>query len=350
MTENELFTLLRDNRPHVPDASTGERVAARAVLEAAIDAERSGAVAPSPATVTTPDLTGASPPGSPGSPGSSGSPGPSPAFEPVTPDGTNVSRRPWPRRRRWLVAAAAVATGVIAATQVWPSSTPSALASWDEPRAVAPEDAAAIETACRSEHFEGDGPGVPDAAELMHVDQRGSTALALFVDREMQPVEGQAWVDYPPPGDFEEIQHWCVAGRTVDGWESGSTGWQAEELPDGCQVADHLDLVLDGGYSDTTSGEPSSTDRIISVMGRVDDAVARVVVTADGSSVETVLDDQGYFTAFGPSSEPLSDLSVELFDASGNQLSSYDWDSPLPEDCEAGSTHGSTSVYGSGAG
>lgn len=344
MTENELFTLLHDNRPQVPDASVGERVAARAVLEAAIDAERSGAVAPSPSPVPTPDLTVPSPSGS------SGSSGPAPALEPVRPDDPNGSRRPWLRRRRWLVTAAAVATGVIAATQVWPSSTPSALASWDEPREVEPEDAAAIEAACRSEWFEGHGPGIPDAAELMHVDQRGSTALALFVDREVQPVEGQAWVDYPPPGDFEEIQHWCVAGRTADGWENGGAGWQAEELPDGCQVADHLFFVFDGGYSYPTSGEPSSTDRIISVMGRVDDEVARVAVTADGSSVETVLDDQGYFTAFGPSSEPLSDLTVELFDASGNQLSSYDWDSPLPEDCEAGSTHGSTAVYGSEAG
>lgn len=272
------LTLLDARRPYVRDTLPGERAAARAVLEAAIQAERPAPVeAPAPAPAPVPTRA--------------------------------------PRRRiAALVGTAAAAAAVGVGTLLWPSATPVAL-GWDAtPTVMADAAAARVDARCRSTADMPSDPSepgvfVPEGAALVHVDQRGTMALATYVSDRSDHLWHVACLMWTETGAWDDIAHQPMS--------LGGASYPADPADPGTEQLFPGPLV---------NARRLQYEDMTSVEGRVEASVAEVVVVHDGQRLATRLTD-GFFTAFWP--EPWGnhealDVSVELQDASGQVLRTYD--------------------------
>jgi hypothetical protein len=203
-----------------------------------------------------------------------------------------------------VAGAAAVATAVGAATLLWPSATPSALAGWDPaPTVMAADDAAAVDAACRTAY------GTESAgAELLHVDQRGATAVATY--------RGAGW------------DHSCLILGNGDGWDGGDPSDLVFYSVATGPAAPGADDPFPGPVVAVRPAWASHVELggVVVLEGEVEPSVAEVVVVAtDGERLDAKLTD-GHFTVFWPTGEwpardgsaPVpDDVVVEALDAGG---------------------------------
>jgi hypothetical protein len=291
------LTLLEDHRPVVPDARPEERAAARAVLDAAIDAESAASLA------------------------------------------ALWSHDGWPSARRRLLGAAValvvaggVASGVLLRSSDPPSSDPPSSSDprpsdppsegWDPvAQRIPPEEAAQLEADCR-EQLDGSVllPGIPPGLlQPVHVDRRGTVGIALFagMDGEKRVLANCVLVsnDHLPEHPDPRLPSRSPGEWRVAGHGAGTT-------PDLDPLTEHFLHIYGGGAHGSGSGYST-------LIGQVDDTIARVEVVADGQSLEALLTD-GYFSVVWPSAQDPGQLEARAFDAAGELVDTYDLSMPTP--------------------
>lgn len=288
------LTLLEHHRPVVPDALPGERAAARAVLEAAIQAE---SAAPVPARSRR--------------------------------DGWRRARRRLVGAGVALVVAGGVATGVLLRSSDPPSNPPpdSPSQGWDPvAQRIPAQEAAQIDADCR-EQLDGSVllPGItPGLLQQVHVDRRGTVGIALFagVDGQKRVLADCVLVSsdhFPEPVDPRLPTPPTGAWR-VYGHGAGTTP-NLDPLPG----TEHFLHLYGGGAHGNRPDHPAYS----TLIGEVDDTIARVEVVADGQSLETLLTD-GYFSVVWPSEQTPGQLEARAFDTAGELVDTYDLSMPTP--------------------